>query len=176
MTSYDHGMIDLVDMPADEVGPRIEAIFAEYTTQRIAAGDDPDQARAEADAQRAQLFPDGSPVDGQHVMRVVADGEAVGTVWMGRPLRDASATWFVFYVEIDEAHRGRGLGRAAMEAAEAWSQARGGARISLNVFGPNVVARRLYDSLGYQVMATVMYKDLDGGSPGVVDPRDAPSL
>ena len=37
---------------------------------------------------------------------------------------------------------------------------RGGTRVGLNVFGPNAVARALYDSLGYRVMATAMYKDL----------------
>jgi len=33
-------------------------------------------------------------------------------------------------------------------------------RISLNVLGPNVTAKRLYDSLGYQVAATRMTKTL----------------
>jgi ribosomal protein S18 acetylase RimI-like enzyme len=79
---------------------------------------------------------------------------------MGKPFGNLESTWFVFYVEIDEAHRGRGLGRAAMQAAEDWTKEHDGTRVALNVFGPNVVARSLYDSLGYQVMATAMFKDL----------------
>ena len=79
---------------------------------------------------------------------------------MGRPLSGPPGTWFVFDVEIDEAHRGRGLGREAMRLAEEWTRARGGTRVGLNVFGPNTVARTLYDSLGYRVMAIAMYKDL----------------
>ena len=95
-------------------------------------------------------------------MRVVVDGEAVGSLWMGRPFGGSESTWFVFYVEVDEAHRGKGFGRVAMQAAEDWTRAHGGSRVALNVFGPNTVARNLYDSLGYQVMATGMFKDLDG--------------
>jgi ribosomal protein S18 acetylase RimI-like enzyme len=93
-------------------------------------------------------------------MNVLDGDEVVGTLWMGKPFGNLESTWFVFYVEIDEAHRGRGLGRAAMQAAEDWTKEHDGTRVALNVFGPNVVARSLYDSLGYQVMATAMFKDL----------------
>ena len=47
-----------------------------------------------------------------------------------------------------------------MEAAEEWTRERGGTRVALNVFGPNLVARSLYDSLGYEVLATSMFKDI----------------
>lgn len=49
---------------------------------------------------------------------------------------------------------------AAMRLAEEQVLARGGDRLGLNVFGPNTVARSLYDSLGYRVTATNMSKDL----------------
>jgi ribosomal protein S18 acetylase RimI-like enzyme len=107
-----------------------------------------------------QLFPEGVPADGQHVMNVIADGATVGTLWMGRPFSGEGATWYVFDIEIAEAARGRGFGRAAMEAAEAWTRDRGGTRVALNVFGPNLIARALYESLGYEVQATSMFKDL----------------
>ena len=70
---------------------------------------------------------------------------------MGSAAPGRETPGLVLYVEIDEAHRGQGLGREAMEAAEAWTLEHGGTRISLNVFGPNIVARSLYDSLGFQV-------------------------
>ena len=64
-------------------------------------------------------------------------------------------------VQIDEAFRGEGLGRETMLAAETWARAHGGTRIGLNVFGPNTVARHLYESLGYGIMGISMYKDLE---------------
>jgi len=78
----------------------------------------------------------------------------------GQPFSGAGDSWFVFDVEIAKEHRGRGYGRAAMEAAEEWTRERGGTRVALNVFGPNLTARSLYDSLGYEVLATAMFKDL----------------
>jgi hypothetical protein len=137
---------------------------AGYIAERIRAGEDEKTARRTSDAQHAVTFPDGRPAEGHHVMDVVRgdeeSGEVVGTLWMGPPFSGDGGTWFVYKVEIDDEFRGRGLGRAAMEAAEAWLRDRGGTKIALNVFGPNVVAGSLYDSLGYQVAATAMYKDL----------------
>ena len=93
-------------------------------------------------------------------MNVIADEESVGTLWMGRPLSGDADTWYIFDIEIAKDMRGRGFGRAAMEAAEEWTRERGGTRVALNVFGPNLTARALYDSLGYEVLATSMFKDI----------------
>ena len=68
---------------------------------------------------------------------------------------------FIYDVEIDEAHRGKGYGRAAMELAEEQARALGIGRIELNVFGGNEVARKLYLSLGYVETSVQMGKDLE---------------
>jgi ribosomal protein S18 acetylase RimI-like enzyme len=149
-------------MTPNDVAVVVPRIMDGYVEDRIAAGEDPEGARATSLAQRELLFPGGLPAPGQHLMHVVDADQVVGLLWMGRPLSGPESTWFVFFVEVDEARRGRGYGRATMEAAEAWTRDRGGTRVGLNVFGPNVVARSLYDSLGYQVMATAMFKDLSG--------------
>ena len=69
--------------------------------------------------------------------------------------------FIVFDIEIVADARGRGLGRSAMLAAERFALDLGRKTIGLNVFGPNERARRLYDSLGYQVVSTSMTKHLD---------------
>lgn len=153
-------MVTLTPMSDEEIARWAPVMFADYVEQRVSSGEDRAVALATSAAQQAQLFPSGSPAEGQHVLHVVHEGADVGVLWMGRPLQGGDATWYVFYVEIDEAHRGQGLGRGAMEAAETWTAEHGGTRVGLNVFGQNLVARSLYDSLGYQVMATAMYKDL----------------
>jgi ribosomal protein S18 acetylase RimI-like enzyme len=157
---YDGAVLELIYKQPDELARWVPAMFASYVEERIGAGESRESAWAAASAQQEQLFPGGVPAEGQHVMDLVHDGVAVGVLWIGRSLGGDEDTWFVFYVEIDEAHRGQGLGREAMLAAEAWASSHGGSRIALNVFGPNTVARELYDSLGYQVLATGMYKDL----------------
>ena len=117
-------------------------------------------AWAHGQAQQEQLFPGGVPAEGQHVMNLVARRRAVGVLWMGGPSAASEDTWYVFYVEIDEAHRGQGLGAPGDGGGRGVDGRARRPRIALNVFGPNAVARSLYDSLGYQVMATSMYKDL----------------
>lgn len=157
-------MIELRAKDPEALATWLPSMQAEYVAQRVEAGEDRGDAETQGAAQMAQLFPDGAPAEGQYVMDVLEDGEKVGSLWMGRPFSSNRGTWFVFFVEIDQAHRGRGLGRAAMHAAEEWTVANGGTRVALNVFGHNTVARSLYDSLGYRVMATGMYKDVAGSS------------
>jgi ribosomal protein S18 acetylase RimI-like enzyme len=152
----------LREMTPAEVASHIARIMDGYVEERIGAGEDPEGARASSAEQWAILFPDDRPADGQHLMHVLDGDDVVGLLWLGRPLSGPASTWYVFFVEVNPDQRGRGYGHAAMEAAEAWTRERGGTRIGLNVFGPNVVARALYDALGYQVMATAMYKDLEG--------------
>jgi GNAT superfamily N-acetyltransferase len=69
----------------------------------------------------------------------------VGSLWIGPHGPDRADAFWVWDVEIDAPHRGRGLGRAAMLLAEEAARAHGATELGLNVFGPNTVARHLYD-------------------------------
>ncbi len=153
-------MVKLESKSPEELAQWLPVLWEHYVSERIKAGEDPDTARTGSETQRKQLFPDDRPAEGQFVMNVHADDVVVGTLWMGKPLSGPEGTWFVFDIEISKEHRGRGHGRATMEAAEVWTREQGGTRIALNVFGPNLTARSLYDSLGYEVLATAMFKDL----------------
>lgn len=157
-------MVEFRYKTEQELAAWLPPMMADYLKERIAAGEESEVAAAHVAAQTEQLFPGNAPAEGHHVMNIV-DGEIViGTMWLGRPALEARDTWFVFDVQVNEEARGRGYGRAAMEAAERWTFQHGGTRIALNVFGPNVVARSLYDSLGYRVTTTAMYKDLASGN------------
>jgi GNAT superfamily N-acetyltransferase len=65
-------------------------------------------------------------------------------LWTGpqQPADQPGAFW-VFYVRIEEAHQGKGYGRAAMELAESEARSRGASELGLNVFGHNQVAPHL---------------------------------
>ena len=47
-----------------------------------------------------------------------------------------------------------------MRAAEHYVLAHGGTSIALNVFGPNTIARALYESMGYEIQNIGMKKTL----------------
>lgn len=123
-------------------------------------------ARQQAQDEFAQLLPDGlaSPGDQlwtahqiapEHEDDVLVEpttgdvGDEIGYLWVDVSDRSDGPHADVFDVAVDEAHRGRGLGRELMLAAHRSLAEQGVCTVGLNVFAHNVVARRLYDSLGY---------------------------
>lgn len=130
-----------------------------YIAERVEAGDTVAEATSNADASLERLFPSGSPAPGQMVGRVISDNVAVGTLWIG-PFGSDRERWWVWDIEIDESHRGKGNGRAAMILAEALARSHGAQSIGLNVFAHNQIARRLYASLGYTETSVQMRKAL----------------
>jgi ribosomal protein S18 acetylase RimI-like enzyme len=63
--------------------------------------------------------------------------------------------------------RGHGMGRALMQQAQAWAQARGATELRLHVWAFNEAARRLYEELGYELRQFTLAKPLiPAGGPG----------
>jgi ribosomal protein S18 acetylase RimI-like enzyme len=133
-----------------------------YVEQMVEYGGRPrDVAEAKADADHRSLFPEGRPGPGHHVYVAEAAGARVGRLWLsehgpGWP----EGTAFVYDIEVEEAARGRGFGRAIMVAAEQVARSLGARELALNVFGGNTAAIALYTSLGYAVTAQQMRKEL----------------
>jgi GNAT superfamily N-acetyltransferase len=144
---------------ADEIEPWLSQLAADYAAEIAGAGSlPPDEARQKADNDlRAQL----KDRTGQLMFRLTVGEQPVGWLWLAVPFPggDPAMAW-VNYVQVDPEFRGRGYGRQAMVLAEREAAARGMTSVGLNVHGPNVVARALYDSLGYQVTAQQMKKVL----------------
>lgn len=117
-------------------------------------------ARARAQAQFDEALPNGLDTPDTWLMVILDEvGTEVGTLWLARhPQRPGAA--FVYDIEIHEAARRRGYGRAAMLAAEDVVRAAGFGELGLSVFGFNESAKQLYDSLGYRVINTQMTKRL----------------
>jgi ribosomal protein S18 acetylase RimI-like enzyme len=65
-------------------------------------------------------------------------------------------------IAVDEDWRGRGIGTALMRAAEDWARGRGFDTLELDVADPNGAARRLYERLGYGLVAHTLVKPLSG--------------
>jgi len=120
-----------------------------------------DAARERAHKQHEELLPQDLATPG-HSFSIALDetGRAVGRLWLG-PHPQRADVAYVYDIEIDEADRGKGMGRATMLAAEDLVRRQGRSEIGLNVFGFNDRARALYDSLGYGVVAVKMLKRLD---------------
>ncbi|MEW2120392.1 GNAT family N-acetyltransferase [Streptomyces sp. NPDC005474] len=127
-----------------------------YAESWIERGVPTAEAHTKAQRDHERLLPQGVASEGVTLNVLEHEGTRVGTLWLSS--RDGRA--FVFGVETEVAHRGRGHGRALMLLAEAQSIAAGRPAISLNVFAGNTPAERLYESLGYETVTHHMYKNL----------------
>jgi ribosomal protein S18 acetylase RimI-like enzyme len=86
-------------------------------------------------------------------------GAIVATIMVGH---DGHRGW-VYYVATDPERRGKGFGRAIMNAAEDWLRAAGMAKLQLLVRRGNEKAGAFYQSIGYEEAQTIVFaKWLDG--------------
>ena len=155
-------VVTLRPMTASEYDAWIDLALQAYAEERAAAVGIPlDVSVTRARAQLAGLLPEGHATPGMSLLVIVdADGNDVGYLWLGAD-PDRADTSFVWDIAIDAKFRGAGLGRAAMIAAEGIARRAGHTSMSLNVFGPNTVARGLYDSLGYRATSVQIVKSLE---------------
>jgi GNAT superfamily N-acetyltransferase len=153
--------VSLRRLTDEELSDFIEGDVERYVEERVTSGERPDVARRIAREQSEALFPGGTPRQDQLLFRILDhDGIAVGTLWIGPPTAGEPGSFWVWDVQIDENHRGKGYGRETMALAEVEARNRGATELGLNVFGHNQIARHLYESMGYTATAIRMKKDL----------------
>ncbi|MYW17414.1 GNAT family N-acetyltransferase [Streptomyces sp. SID2955] len=143
-------------MTAAEFDAWQEAESERYARTWIDRGIPEAAARAKARDDHARLLPRGLGTDGMLFSVLEHEGGRVGTLWVA--LEEARA--YVFDVETDPAHRGRGHGRALMLVAERQAIEAGRPVLGLNVFAGNTPAERLYASLGYETVTHSLSKPL----------------
>jgi ribosomal protein S18 acetylase RimI-like enzyme len=134
-----------------------------YAAEHVRAGDwHPDQALELAEKETDELLPEGVETSGVVLLVGESAGQVVGIVWAGPASRQGPG-WWIYDIEVVPGERGRGYGRALLEAAEQEIQRRGGDAVGLNVFGGNDTARGLYESSGYEMTSAQMRKRLGAG-------------
>ena len=89
-------------------------------------------------------------------------GEDVGHAWFTIEDREQGRVVFIYDIEVYEAHRRHGYGRAALAEIDDYAREHGCIGVMLHVFGYNEAARNLYRSSGYVETNVVMFKRVDG--------------
>ena len=142
-----------------------QATARAFADELVATGGwSPEEALDRALEGSAELLPQGPGTPGMLLLvGVLDDGTPIGRLWLGltHP-RDVPDCAFVYDIEVDERHRGSGLGRALLAAGEDVVRSHGVPAVELNVFADNVRAVGLYSSAGYRVVTQQMRKDLGG--------------
>ncbi|MFV2085662.1 GNAT family N-acetyltransferase [Micromonospora sp. LOL_021] len=174
MTTSDGRAVSLHPMTQNEYDVRIPALVAGYAGSLLRSGRATTAtALAESRRQHAELLPDGLATERMLFLVArpagAADARPVGWIWVGLPdSGDLERPAWIYNIEVDTAQRGNGYGRAILAAVEPVLAARGVTRLGLNVFGDNLVARRLYESTGFTVTAQQMVKPIGSAPQGSV--------
>lgn len=89
----------------------------------------------------------------EDVLVAERDGTILGWAKIEHPTPFASTdhVWTITGLAVDPAAQGSGVGRALVEALADEARTRGARRLTLRVFAPNEVARRLYERCGFEV-------------------------
>jgi len=153
--------VRLVPMDATTYEDFRARLVREYAADKVAAGNWPAEGSLErSEIEMRELLTGGLETDG-HWLWTIEDetGRDVGNLWVGPHSTDRESV-YILDIEVRPEVRGRGMGRAALDALEAWARDAGYRRIGLQVFGSNDVARRLYTRAGYVETNVLMEKHL----------------
>jgi ribosomal protein S18 acetylase RimI-like enzyme len=110
----------------------------------------PEEAVRKSDRDFAKLIPQGLATPDNTFLVLEAMGEPIGTGWLKHGYLPGVTYGYSLYIQ--EQHRGKGYGRAAMAAGEQATLAAGDSALMFTVWGGNEVAMNLYTRAGYQVM------------------------
>ncbi len=153
-------MIDLVALTEEEYPAFRQRSIDSYALDQVAAGHcDRKEAQRRAAVAYPQLMKEGLATPGHYVFRLVEEAP-VGYLWVQLRPDDATPSAYIYDIEIEEAHRDRGLGREALQVLEEWCRRQGVERLELAVVAANARAVHLYESLGFTPVRHVMRRDL----------------
>ncbi|MFD7497100.1 GNAT family N-acetyltransferase [Streptomyces sp. NPDC059832] len=147
--------------PVDDVTarPMTQAEYPEWLASEKAsyAGDiiragalDHEETVLKSDRDIAQLLPEGLATPDNTFLVPAAAGEPIGTGWLRHG--HLPGVTYGYSLHVQERHRGKGYGRAAMPAGEGATLAAGDSTLMFTVWGGNEVAMNLYPSAGYRVV------------------------
>ena len=152
-------MVRLVPMDPGEYGPYMDRLLRFYAKENITAGRWTEkEGLAEAQKQIQGLLPAGRETPNHFFLTIVADPaeEKVGAIWLAVEPRGG----FIYDLLIFEPFRRHGYAEQAMILLEGVARKNGALRLSLQVFGTNQGARKLYVKLGYVETNVAMSKPL----------------
>ncbi|MYX94223.1 GNAT family N-acetyltransferase [Streptomyces sp. SID486] len=109
-----------------------------------------EKAVRKSDQDFAKLIPEGLATPDNTFLVLEAAGERIGTGWLRHG--HLPGVTYGYSLFIEERHRGKGYGRAAMVAGEQATLAAGDSMLMFTVWGGNEVAMNLYTSAGYRVV------------------------
>ena len=161
MGQYNHPMPALIPMTQPEYEAFVERAIPEYAADNVRAGYWSESEALEKSREGYEkLLSKGLQTEGHFLYTVYDANEAVGMIWIRADLQSPIKNGFIFELHVDEKFRGKGYGKQAMLLIEEKARKLGLKSLGLHVFAVNNVARKLYESVGYEVSSLNMTKKL----------------
>jgi ribosomal protein S18 acetylase RimI-like enzyme len=140
----------------------LQVLILEYARDNVEAGYWEESEALERSRKSVEiLLPNGVHTPNHYLYTVTDAEQRVGIVWMRATLDTARKSGFIFDIAIDEARRGKGYGKQAMQLIEAKARELGLESMGLHVFANNQVAKSLYEGMGYETKSLNMTKNLN---------------
>ena len=153
--------LTLQPMSAERFVTWNEHLVHSYAQDKVDAGNWPAEGAVERSAkENAELLPQGVDTPGHDIFVGTVDGLEVGVLWLFSEAALPAPEAFIYDLEINAEHRGRGLGRELLTAAEQWCADHNVAVLRLHVFGTNTTAISLYESAGFETTNLNMAKQI----------------
>lgn len=109
------------------------------------------EAQKKAEDDMSRLLPDGLHSKEQFLYSMKDDGRSVGILWFGVRGAEDNRKAFIYDIVVNESERGKKYGERALKLLEVEVKKIGLSHIGLHVFGHNLVARNLYEKMGYEI-------------------------
>ena len=150
-------MPTLLRMSQPEFDAFLERSIPEYAADKVRAGNWTESESLERSRlEFEELLPQGLNTKDNFLYTLHDDSQAVGMIWMKVDMPGA----FIYEVYIEEKFRSRGHGKSIMLLLEEKAREMGLKILKLHVFGSNHVARKLYETVGYETTNVNMSKNL----------------
>ena len=136
-----------------------ERLIVEFAKEKVDSGNWPAEGAVERSAkENARDLPRGLGTTGHDIFVGLVEGEEVGVLWLFTDPQPQVPETMIYDIEIAEEHRGKGLGRELLTAAEEWCADHSIGVLKLHVFGHNTTATNLYESAGFEITNLNMAK------------------
>lgn len=120
------------------------------------------EAEANTKEQFDKLAPEGQQTENNYFFDVIdsKSNEIIGYAWLNKAQRFHRQVLSIYDIKINRNYRGLGLGKELMALIEEEAKKLECSRIRLHVFEHNIVAKKLYQSMGFQITSLQMKKEL----------------
>lgn len=154
-------MVTLKPMNQEDFQHYIISAIELYAKDKVASGNwSKDDALNLSEKDFSHLLPQGEKSEFNYLYSIFQDELNIGMIWIAQKSPETTDEGFIYDFIISDQYRGQGYGKKAMKEIETMAKELGMKKIGLHVFGHNIVARGLYEKMGYETTNIVMSKTI----------------